>query len=292
MKITLLLLFLFTTQLSWSQDSLVLKTGATIAFQKIYQTDDQIEILTMDKEEQSYSCKNIFGYYDVTNDASFYLLRDSDSDDENPYIFLDRTQLGAINIYINNGREYAIYLEKDDQLRLVYSDSDSKDQFDKRINVLKSYVSDDKVTLDFIDSKDFKLKSGIIETIVTDYNKRNYKDRQLSKADLTKMVYLYRTKFQKSKENIRVTLHGQSYELEIEDYVALPVPVKYPSKLTLADEYSTTEMIISSQLTDQYYEVYYDKRSDSFLLDLKTGSELHYEFNKIKEKVAKENKRK
>jgi len=289
MKITVLALLTLIPLISWSQDSLMLKTGEMIPFVKLYQYDDAIELKApYSKERISYYPDDVFGYYDILNQQSYYLLLNPEKEDNQfKHVFLERTTAGAIDVYIDNQRDYKMYLNKNGKTHLIYRTLEPYSSRKERIDTLKQLVIDDNECIDYIESHSFKLKPTEIQLVINQYNQRNFVDIGSTSREVTKQVFLYRTKFQKTKGVVRIWLNGKPHKLYIEDFIQVNIPVKYSSRITITDGTVSTDKIISANLAEQYFEVLYDSKTNSYLLDPKSGSELHFEFNRIKEKIEK-----
>lgn len=278
---------------SWSiyaQDSLMLKTGKMIPFVKLYQYEDSIELkMPYSKKWVSYASEDVFGYYDILNDQSYYLMANPEKNDYDlSHIFLERTTVGTINMYVDNSRDYKMYLSKNNKTYLIYQTLESQSENNMRVETLKELVMDDDKSVKYMGSQEFKFKPREIELVINQYNQRNFIGGAFSTdARITKRLFLYRTKFQKKKGPIRVWLNGTPHKLYIEDFILLNVPVNYASQITISDGSISTERIVSASIAEQYYEVLYDVKTEGYILDPKSGSELHFEFNRIKERIEK-----
>lgn len=271
-----------------AQDSLVLKTGKRIPYTRISIYDDQVEIKHEEtKDFHTFPCDEIYGYSEGMKERTYFIKPNPEEDHWGNFLTLKRVLVGKISLFESTGNNQSLYAEKEGRFAKVFSVIESKSEKQQRLDVLKSFVSDDEESMAYISSSGFKFKWKEIETIVSYYNKRNHDERMPKAEDVMGWVYLYRTQFQKTKERIVIEMYGEDHDLYLEDYIILPMPIDYASKLSLRDSEIRSTHIMSGELEEQYFEVLYDSKSNTFRFDKKTGTELQYEFYKIRDKVGK-----
>ncbi len=251
------------------------------AFESMDQFLGLIEIVTPDEERLSFPGDSVLGFKDAVNDKSYYVKPLPGYDEE--YTYLERVVKGKISLYENLAIGYQLYAEKDTTFALVYEASGPAIKEDG-MDAFLQMVSDDPISTAYVQDMGYRFKEFL--KVVRHYNRRNYK-KSSKPTRLLGTVYLYRTPFQKTHEHIRVLCNGVKSELYINDFIQLDLPVTKPTRVTLFDSDVKNTVILAGNLHDQYYEVLYDKKTDSFVLDLKEGTELAYEFFKIRDKVDK-----
>lgn len=271
-----------------AQDSLVLKTGQRIPFTRLSIFDDIVEIKHEDtKEFHEFPCADVYGYSEGMKERTYFLKPNPEEDGRGNYLILKRALIGNISLFEGTGNNQALYVEKGDQFEKVFGVTEAKNQRMERLEKLKSFVNDDAESMAYISSSGFKFKWKEIITVATYYNKRNYDDKIPDGDEVMGWVYLYRTQFQKTKDRIVIEMHGKDHDLYLEDYIILPMPIDYASKLSLRDSEIRSTHIMSGELEEQYFEVLYDSKTNTFRFDKKEGTELQFEFYKIRDKVGK-----
>ncbi|MEO9965734.1 MAG: hypothetical protein ABJF11_08100 [Reichenbachiella sp.] len=287
MKVSaVLLIAMFCPLAGYSQDSLVLKNGKRIAYTRLVMYDDQVEIKNeQTKEFETYPCELVYGYSEGMKERTYFLKSNPESEGSG-YFFLKRLKVGRVSLFENTGNDQSLYVEKDGRFEKALGLTEKKSKKVERLETFKSFVADDDESLAYIASSGFKFGWKDISRVIEYYNKRNFIEREPSGDDVYGYVYLYRTQFQKTKQGIKITLNGQQHDLYIEDYIILSLPVAYASMLHLRDSEVNSTQILSGELEEQYFEVLYDSKTNTFKFDKKEGTELRYEFFKIKDKVG------
>ena len=179
---------------------------------------------------------------------------------------------------------YTLYGEKGDRFEILFELSGGMEAKKKRMQIFSEMVSDDRESTAYVQDMSYKFKEFL--KVVKQYNRRNYQESKII-PNVYGKVYLYRTRFQKTKNKIRLNYRGNQSELYINDFIQIELPVCKATRVTFLDSSTKNEIIMAGDLKDQYFEVLYDKKSNAFTLDPKDGSELIYEFFKIQEKVEK-----
>ncbi|WP_422361067.1 hypothetical protein [Reichenbachiella sp.] len=286
--LSLLILSLAHQFTSLAQDSLVLKTGQRIPYTRMSIYEDQVEIKHEEtKEFHIFSCDDVYGYSEGMKERTYFIKSNPEEDNWGNFLTLKRVLVGKISLFESTGNNQSLYAEKDGRFEKIFSVTESKSQKQQRLDVLKSFVSDDEESMAYISSSGFKFKWKEIEIVASYYNKRNHDERMPTEEDVMGWVYLYRTQFQKTKDRIVIEMYGEDHDLYLEDYIILPMPIDYASKLSLRDSEIRSTHIMSGELEEQYFEVLYDSKSNTFRFDKKNGTELQYEFYKIRDKVGK-----
>lgn len=288
MRATILLIITFLIVFpGFSQDSLVLRNNKRIPYSRLAMFNGEVEIKNAEtKAFEIYPCDSVYGYSEGMKERTYFLKKNPETD-EKSHLFLSRLEVGNVSIFEGTGNNQSLYAEKDGRLEKILSVTDSKSLKAERLEVFKSFVQDDDESLSYIASSSFKLRWKDIITVAQYYNKRNFRERTPSPNDVLGAVYLYRTQFQKTKEGIKIRLNGKSHDLYIEDYIILDLPVDYASMLSLRDSEVKNTHVISGELEEQFFEVLYDSKTNTFRFDKKGGTELQFEFYKIKDKVGK-----
>jgi len=271
-----------------AQDSLVLKTGQRIPYTRLSILDDRVEIKHEEtKEFHEYPCAEVYGYSEGMKERTYFIKPNPEEDGRGNYLILKRALIGNLSLFEGTGNNQSLYMEKEGRIEKVFGVTESKNQRMERLEILKSFVSHDEESMAYISSSGFKYKWKEILTVATYYNSRNYDEKVPDGNDVMGWVYLYRTQFQKTKDRIVIEMYGEDHDLYLEDYIILPMPIDYASKLSLRDSEIHSTHIMSGELEEQYFEVIYDSKSNTFRFDKKTGTELQYEFYKIRDKVGK-----
>lgn len=283
---TLLVLTLLIVYSGYSQDSLVLKNNKRMSYSRLAMFNGEIEIKnTQTKAFETYPCDSVYGYSEGMKEKT-YFLKPNPEPDEAGHLFVKRLEVGSVSLFEGTGNNQSLYAEKEGRFEKILGLTESKSSKAERLEVFKSLVQDDAESLSFMASSSFKYRWKDIIKVVQYYNRRNYDEREPSPNQVRGAVYLYRTKFQKTKEVIKIFLNGKKHDLYLEDYIILNLPVDYASKLTLKDSEVKNDLVISGELIEQYFEVLYDSKTNTFRFDKKEGTELRYEFYKIKDKVG------
>lgn len=281
---TLIALIFLAAGRLMAQDSLILKNNQHIPFVRLSMLGDEVEIKNGEtRETEIYPCDSVYGYCEGMKERTYFLRKDPES--EGNYLFMNRLEVGSISLFENVGNDRGLYAAKGDRFERVFGLTDSKDIKLERLDLFKTFVEDDDESLSYIASNSFRHRWKDIVLVVQYYNRRNFIEREPASEDVKGAVYLYRTKFQKTDEVIKIRLNGQDHDLYIEDYIILNLPVDYASKLYLRDSEIKNEHVISGELLEQYFEVLYDSRTNTFRFDKKEGTELQFEFYKIRDKV-------
>ena len=270
-----------------AQDTLVLKNGKRIAFMRMKQYSDGIEfkLANDDTELVLFQPDEILGYWNNSLEISKFLIFDPDQ--EGLYYFAEREAVGAITIFTSKELGIKMYALKGNSMVKVWDSGDSRELMDQREASFEVLVKDDPISKGYVQENGYKHKSNEIIKVVNGYNIRNFVEPTTEMSKVTGKVFLYRTRFQKTQEVIRINNQGKLSELHIEDFIVIEVPILQPLKLRFFDTEHRTEQLVTGEMAQQFYEVIYDKQTNGFVLDKKSGTELHYEFYKIKDKVNK-----
>lgn len=286
--IALFTLLILAHTTAFAQDSLVLKTGQRIPYARMTVYDGQVEIKhQVTKEYHQFPCEEVYGYSEGMKERTYFFKSNPESSDVNDYLVVKRLLVGKLSLFEGTGNNQSLYLEKDEIMNKVFDVTESKSARLNRLDVLKSFVDDDDESIAYINSSGFKLKWKEIETVVGYYNKRNFEAEPYSEEDVLGMVYLYRTQFQKTKDRIVVRMNGEDHDLYVEDFIMLEMPIDHASKLYLRDSEIKSTHVMSGELEEQFFEILYDSKTNTFRFDKKDGTELQYEFYKIRDKVGK-----
>lgn len=271
-----------------AQDSLVLKTGQRIPYTRMSVFNGQVEIKHEEtKEFHQYPCQEVYGYSEGMKERTYFFKPNPESTDENDYLVLQRLYVGKLSLFEGTGNDQSLYMEKGEILKKVFGVTESKYEKEERLETLKSFVNDDEESMAYINSAGFKFKWKEIETVVEYYNKRNFEATPYSEDDVYGMVYLYRTQFQKTKDRIVIEMNGEDHDLYLEDFIMLEMPIDHASKLYLRDSEIKSTHVMSGEMEEQFFEILYDSKTNTFRFDKKDGTELQYEFYKIRDKVGK-----
>lgn len=278
------MLFSMVSMSADAQDTLVLKSGRRVPFLRMQAYEDVVRVKDYEQNKMvDFLPDSILGYSQATKEEDYFLI--FDPSDPEQYLFVERILVGPITLYSYDKSGLALFAEKDGDIFEVYSlHASSEDQSTFQKDFV-SLVSDDMESASYVSAAAYRHKQKEIELVVEHYNRRNHLDQLPDDDEIRGTVYLYRTRFQKTKDRIFVTLYGEAHDLYIEDFIQLEVPVRYPAKVILSDRYVSNEVLLTGELEDQFYEVLYDKRTKGFRLDPKDGTELHFEFYGIKDKV-------
>lgn len=281
----LLALVILTAGNLFAQDSLVLKNNRRIPFARLSMLEGEIEIKNaLTKEMEIYPCDSVYGYSEGMKERTYFLKKDPESEDDH-YLFMNRLQVGSISLFESVGSDRGLYASKGNRLEKVFGVTDSKAMREEQLATFKTMVEDDSESLSYLASGSFRHRWKDIELVVEYYNRRNFVAQEILDNDVIGKLYLYRTKFQKTDEVIKIRLNGKDHDLYIEDYIILNLPVDFASKLQLRDSEVKNELVISGELLEQYFEVLYDSKTNTFRFDKKEGTELQFEFYKIRDKV-------
>lgn len=280
-------LFVFSFLQTNAQDILVLKSGKRIAVSKLDVVEDIVRIVTYEEGVNlSFRPDAVLGYFTPNVGNSFYMKSNVEINGQKSPQFLERIEVGRINLYkkMSWSNTLYYYLEKDDRFEKVFASIENGSRKQDNFEIFSSFMVDDD-SMKLINNSSFNFKTkGIIEA-VQDYNRRNFVEKERKSEDFAANIILYRTKFQRIKRILKVELFGETCDLGINDYITFKVPLGYASKLTISGEFVKTDRLISGGFIDQYYEIVYNKKSQSFFLDKKEGSELQFEFYKIKRSI-------
>ncbi len=270
-----------------AQDSLLLVNGRRIAYEKLEELGDSIEVMTLDQKVLYFDPDSVKGYSEIVNERRFFCKPNPDTANFQTYVFVERLVSGKLSLYEKTRGQDAIYLEKGERFEKIFDPIESYQEKQDRIEVFTSFIDDDDESLSYVQNPNFIFKFKEIMLVLEHYNQRNFEVTKPNPEDLRGTVYLYRTKFQKTKSGIKIKFFDGVHDLYIEDFIQLDVPIDYPSKMVIYDDYYKSEVSLSGTFEDQYYEVLYNKRANGFILKQKTGTELYMEFVKIREKVDK-----
>ncbi|PIB36885.1 hypothetical protein BFP72_16485 [Reichenbachiella sp. 5M10] len=283
-KIILWIWVLVSATVGYAQDTLVLHSGRRVPFTRMSLYDDAVEV--KDYEEQRwelYPPDSILGYSQALKEETYFLIQPEEVEG---YVFAERHEVGELTLYVDDQSGYRMYVERAGQFACVYDGKDNQREHAVKLERFVELVADDEESLAYVQAATFKYRPREIEKVIAYYNERNYTVQTLTDETVRGTIYLYRTRFQKTKKRIKIRQSGRYHELYINDFIQLHLPINYPTKLLLYDGSIQTEILVSGGLRDRFYEVLYDARSDDFRLDEKDGTELHYEFYGIKEKVG------
>lgn len=287
-RVTILVVFAFFVWFSGhAQDTLVLRNGKRIGILKLAMANDHLEVKnSATKAFESYPFDSVFGYSKGSKERA-YFLKKNPSKDYSGYFFLKRIAVGRLTLFENTGNDQSLYLEKDGRFEKVFGMTESKAKKAKRLDIFMSFVSDDEESTAYLNAPGFKYKWNEILTVVAHYNERNFVERLPQAGDVLGRVYLYRTQFQKTMQGIKIKLYGKDHDLYIEDFIMLDLPVAYASQLHLRDSEVRSTHELSGEFNEQFFEVLLDPDTNTFRFDKKKGTELQYEFFKIKDQVDK-----
>lgn len=298
MKSIILFLALFALSfVSQSQDSLILVTGKRIAYSKIDFEADHIKIKAIEEDEKLiFPPDSIMGFCSPINETNYYLKPYEESNNGWSYQFLERLEVGRINLFEKSASEgqpeftygaIFLYMEKDGRFECVFATNATGDKKDEKFEAFTSFVNDDEESLDYIRDASFKFKIDEIIKVVQYYNRRNFIHNDPATGDVHGKVIFYRTKFQKPKSGITLELYGERHKLYINDFIQLNIPIEYATKFTIHGDYLNNDELLAAEFNDQFFEVVLDKKTNTFHFEKKEGSEAQYEFYKIKRKVVR-----
>ncbi|RJE71453.1 hypothetical protein BGP76_04965 [Reichenbachiella sp. MSK19-1] len=266
------------------QDTLVLKSGKRIPFTRMVTYEDVVQVKDYNiKEMIDVLPDSIIGYSQAKKDEDYFMIFPPET---GSYLFVERLMTGSITLYLDQYGGYVLYAKKNDELFELYDAHDNKREREEKLKTLKTLVADDAESYGYVSAPGFKLKNKEIQKVLYHYNERNYVERTPTADDVVGTVYLYRTQFQKTKNRVRVVLFGETHDLYIRDYIQLNIPIEYASRMLIYDRDIKSDLLITGELEDQYYELLYDGQKDEFVLEPKNGTEQHYEFYGIKEQVG------
>lgn len=296
MKIILTtLLFLTTHAVVLGQDSLVLVTGKRIAYSKIDFEPDHIRIKAFSSREKLiFSPDSVLGFCSPTRELNYYIKPYKEATNGLSYQFLEKIKTGKINLYIKSGTDGQpeftfgntyLYMEKDGLLECVFASNALGGKKLLIYDVFAGFVEDDEESAAYVSDAAFKLKMDEVIKVTEYYNRRNSSEQDPKPEDVMGRVFLYRTRFQKPKRGISISLYGEQHKLYINDFIQLNLPVEYATKFTISDDYLNNSQLLSGDFTDQYFEVTYDKKNNIFSFEKKEGDEVQYEFYTIKKNV-------
>lgn len=279
-----------------AQDSLVLITGQRIAYTKIDLEPDRIRIKTHEgRERMSFNPDSVMGFCSPANELNYYLKPYEEAKNGLSYQFLERVEVGHITLYRKTDTpgqpEYnygntLLYMEKEGEFKCVF---DAKAGGGKKLlkrDAFTEFIEDDEESLSYIQGPGFKFRAEEVIKVVQYYNRRNFIPRDPRRGDVFGKIILYRTKFAKPKSPVTVNLFGKRHKLYINDFIQLDFPITYAAKVSVKADYVQNYQLLAGDFTDQYFEVVYDKKSNTFQFDRKEGTEVQYEFYKIKKKVV------
>lgn len=288
--VTFLMFFFNSTILHlYAQDKLVLRDGRKIAYGKMELHKDSIEVTTYDeKEHLIFHHESIVGYCSPIDEENYYIKRNIDFNSDDSYQFFERMEVGRINLYRrqNTSEEYYLYMEKDGHIDNVYSFLNNGKRKKGTFETFLSFVDDDEISLRYVNDKKFNYRYEDIIIVVQYYNRRNFVPNDPSIEKTRGTVFFYRTKFQKLKKELKIELFGKTHDLYVDDFIQFDMPIESASEITVTSDYSSNNKLLAAEMTDQYYEVIFDKKARRFVFEKKTGTERQYEFYKIKKKVG------
>ncbi|UXX80356.1 hypothetical protein N7E81_04490 [Reichenbachiella carrageenanivorans] len=287
-RVTIIIGFIFFVCLNGhAQDTLVLRNGKRIGILRLAMANDHLKVKnSLTKEFEAYPFDSVFGYTKGSKERAYFLKKNPGMD-YSGYFFLKRIAVGRLTLFENTGNDQSLYLEKDGRFEKVFGVTESKAKKAKRLQVFQSFVSDDEESTAYLNAPELKYKWDEIITVVEHYNERNFVERLPQSSDVLGRVYLYRTQFQKTKQGIKIKLYGKDHDLYIEDFIMLNLPVEYASQLHLRDSEVRSTHEMSGELNEQFFEVLLDPGTNTFRFDKKKGTELQYEFFKIRDQVNK-----
>ncbi|WP_109831030.1 hypothetical protein [Reichenbachiella versicolor] len=290
MKKLVFILTIFMSVHAYGQDTLIMKDGRRIAFMKMWQYTDGIELkMADDSDNILVHPDSILGYWNNSKELSYFMVKDPDAKEGYEYIFTEREQVGAVSLFTTHTTDKMFAL-KGGQMVKIWDSYDRKDMMDARGASFRLLFSEDSESMAYLNDPKYKHSPKEISHVVRYYNLRNYQDPDPVLSRVKGKVLIYRTRFQKTKDVIKINNRGKIGELHINDFNVFEVPILQPLKLTFYDGVSRTDILISAEMSEQYFEVLYDKKTNGFRLDEKTGTELQYEFFGIRDKVQKKMK--
>lgn len=275
-----LCLILLSVSDIWAQDSLIYHNGRTVAYKKYNWIPHAVEILTYNNEWISVPADSLLGINMIAKEKTYFCIENPDTTDHYSLLLVERIESGSINLYRSRVDGLKFYIQKNGKILDLMSGNK-----DEGKAMLKSFVANDIESITYINSRDFSLKWKQIALVVRKYNERNFVHHDREKFEAKGTVYLYRTNFQDTKNRIKIDGYGEIHDLYINDFIVLDIPIEYPTRFKVYDGNNNNEVTVVGEFQDQYYEVHFDERRGSFVFDLKSGSELLYEFSKISNMV-------
>ena len=290
MRNSLIILFIFICPALYAQNMLVLKDGKRIPYANIDFQKDTISIKTMETDENlSFYFESVIGYCSPIDEENYYIKKNLDWDGDLSYQFFERMEVGTIYLYRrkDTSPDTYLYMEKNGRLENVFNALESGKNKDAIFEVFKSFVADDEESMRYINDKKFNYSLADMVVVIQYYNRRhNYIYNQIDEESRGK-VFLYRTKFQKIKNELVIELYGEKHKLYRNDFIEFDIPIQTASKVTVTSDYSSNFKLLAGEMTDQYYEVRFDQKTRKFIFESKEGPERQYEFYKIKKKLGK-----
>ena len=227
------------------------------------------------------------------HEVNFFVKSVPEEIEEFPYRLLQRTEVGHINLYkleSAKGQPHPTsgnviyYMEKEGRIELVYVSNAAGDQRDEYMDKLRSFFTDDEQSMSYINS-DFRYKGKEVEKMVEYYNKRNFEMHEKAESAVTGKIYVYRTHLQQEKSQVDIHYFDEDHRLFVDDFIIMRLPIAYPVKVRIEGDFVSSTHIMSAEFTDQYFELVYDKKANRYEFERKDGTELKYEFFRIRNKA-------
>ncbi|MFY0626097.1 MAG: hypothetical protein JXR07_07380 [Reichenbachiella sp.] len=285
-NIFLLFIVLMVVDDCFSQDSLLLSSGKRVPYLQLKKYPDSIGVKTLDKNFVYYQPEDVFGYSESLKEKGYFLKTNPEEGDIFSYVFVDRIISGRITLFEKMKGGVSMYFEKDGRFEKIFDPVEFKEEKENRFKTFTSFFEDDQESMKYILDPDFSFKFKEVFRATEFYNLRNHKEVLPSQDDLKGKVFLYRTKFQKRQGNVVVKYFDGINYLRIEDFIELSLPLEYPTRITVSDDFYETDIILTGEFEDQYYELLYDKKTNGFIIEAKGGSELYMEFSRIQDAQA------
>lgn len=228
-----------------AQDTLFFSSGQKTAFIKLRENRDAISIITYpDRNEVICSPDSVIGYKEELKEHSRFLLQPTNIEKEMDYFFAERLEVGPLMLFKYDKSGLALYLSKNGEVERIFSAVERGDAKARRLARFLHFLSDDSESVAYVSSPSFDFKYKEVIKVIQYYNKRNFIEKKPSSGELMGNLYLYRTKFQKTEEGMKIIAYGDYHDLYINDFIQLQIPVNYATKLTIKDRNYKSELLV------------------------------------------------
>jgi hypothetical protein len=286
----LVLVLIFCTHPLLSQNMLLLKNGQQLPFNKIKLYEDHVRIISTSGQKIEIDTANLSGYYnDQTQSMHFKKPYDSRDGGWNKfkYQLIQTEAVGRITLYssIYNRADgtfapfpdiVLLYAEKAGVFTNIYSSDTYGGMAIPRSTNLMHLVEDDPEMLRKMKGEDFIYSPKHIQSLVQEYNLRNYQVPDLIPDQQTATVSFY-TKADREISRDLVLKINDSIEYKLIE--KFPTPIKLPAftltKVCLKWEGGETCTIVSPfPFAVNYFELEHATLRKFFVIEKRTQNQV------------------
>ncbi|MFN7493049.1 MAG: hypothetical protein ACK5RG_09055 [Cyclobacteriaceae bacterium] len=253
--------FAVFANLTNAQIILLNKAGQTTECEEFRITNEGVRVKTKEKKKIIVDPAELLSASLIKGEQTFYF---KPINEDSKYDAIPRIIEGKINVYektttirtpYGSASSSDYFLEKDGVYKFTYTTELIRDRKES-LQILKSFVSDNLLIAERLDSENFKLNTESLLEIVMVYNLSAF--TKGSEKNIKKSTVFFYSKMKKStNEDLKLIVNDSlEYVIPAKRTIAVSIPFSHLSKICIKSSLqSECKLISSSPHYIMYYEV-------------------------------------